>query len=422
MTSITHQEKLKLKITPETLRVQFPILNERVNGKQLIYYDNAATTQKPISVIDAISEYYKSYNANIHRGIHTLAEKATRAFEETRSTCRKFINAGEKEEIIFTSGATDGINLVSQAYGRKFLRKGDEILITAMEHHSNIVPWQMVCEQTGARLIITPVNDQGDIEIDNYNKLLSIRTKIVSITHISNALGTINPVKEMIAAAHSYGAVVLVDGAQAAAHTPIDVRALDSDFYVFSSHKVFGPTGIGILYGKRGLLESMDPYKGGGEMIREVRFEKTTYNDIPFKFEAGTPNIADVIGFGRALRFFENLPREELKAYESRLLHTATNKFKEIKGVRIIGQAREKAGIISIVADRVHHFDLGAMLDARGIAVRTGHHCAQPLMEKFGIEGTTRLSFSIYNTESELENFLEAFTDLLTILRKNGSR
>lgn len=422
MTSIIHQEKLKLKYTPETLRVQFPILSERVNGKQLIYFDNAATTQKPICVIDAITEYYKSYNANIHRGIHTLAERATRAFEETRAACREFINAREKEEIIFTSGTTDGINLVSQAYGRKFLRKGDEILITAMEHHSNIVPWQMVCEQTGAQLIITPVNDQGEIEIDNYHKLLSNRTKIVSITHISNALGTINPVKEMIAAAHSCGAVVLVDGAQAAAHTPIDVSALDSDFYVFSSHKVFGPTGIGILYGKRKLLESMDPYKGGGEMIREVRFEKTTYNDIPFKFEAGTPNIADVIGFGRALKFFEDLPREELNAYESRLLHTAARRLKEIKGVRIIGEAREKAGIISIVADRVHHFDLGAMLDARGIAVRTGHHCAQPLMERFGIEGTTRLSFSIYNTESELENFLEAFTDLLTILQRNGSR
>ena len=406
----------KINYSPETIRREFPILEQEVNGKQLIYFDNAATSQKPKCVIETLNEYYNGYNANIHRGIHTLAEKATAAFEETRSLCSEFINTREKEEVIFTYGTTDGINLVAQAYGRKFLKEGDEVIISAMEHHSNIVPWQMLCNQTGAVLKIIPVDDNGELLMDEYGKLLSGKTRMVAVNHISNALGTINPMNEIIQKAHDAGAVVLIDGAQAAAHVPIDVRNLDCDFYVFSSHKIFGPTGAGILYGKRALLEKMDPYRGGGEMISEVTFARTTYNEIPFKFEAGTPNIADVIAMGTAIRFFRGLPHDELVRFEKELLEYATSQLNEIKGLRIIGEASRKIGIISFVSDKVHHFDLGMMLDAQGIAVRTGHHCAQPLMDRFGIEGTTRLSFSIYNTKSELDRFFESLHRIINKL------
>lgn len=409
-------DKRSTTYTPETIRDEFPILNRQVNNHPLIYFDNAATTQKPKCVIDSITDYYTGYNANIHRGIHTLAEQATGAFENTRSRCAEFIHAGEKDEIIFTYGTTDGINLIATAYGNKFIKKGDEIIISAMEHHSNIVPWQILCEHTGAKLKIIPVNDDGELILEEYRRLLNKHTKFVSISHVSNALGTINPVKEIIRMAHEYDAAVLIDGAQAASHVPVDVQDLDCDFYVFSSHKIFGPTGAGILYGKRSRLESMDPYRGGGEMIKEVTFKKTTYNDLPFKFEAGTPNIADIIGLGTALQFYDELPHEDIRKNEAELLAYATGGFRELKDVRIIGEASEKTGIISFVSDRIHHFDLGMMLDTQGIAVRTGHHCAQPLMDRFNVEGTVRISLSIYNTKAELERFFEVLSTMLNSL------
>ncbi len=405
---------------PEIIREIFPLLDQRVNGKPLIYFDNAATSQKPSCVINAITDYYKEYNANIHRGIHTLAEKATSVFENSRSLCKELLNAREKEEIIFTYGTTDGINLTAQAYGRKFLKKGDEILISAMEHHSNIVPWQILCEQTGAILKIIPINDYGEIIPEEYEKLLSNKTRLVSIVHVSNALGTINPVKEITQLAHQNGAVVMIDGAQACAHVPIDVQDLDCEFYVFSSHKIFGPTGAGVLYGKRKILESMDPYRGGGEMIKEVTFEKTTYNDLPYKFEAGTPNIEAVVGLGSAINFFRDLPHEKIWKNEIELLNYITVNLKEIKGIRIIGEAKDKVGIISFISDQIHHFDLGMLLDAHGIAVRTGHHCAQPLMHRFSIDGTTRVSLSIYNTKSEIDCFLQVLTKILKSRVKNA--
>jgi cysteine desulfurase/selenocysteine lyase len=417
METVLQHIKPVIDSDPESLRKLFPILNQKVNGRPLIYFDNAATTQKPQCVIDSINDYYESYNSNIHRGIHTLAEKATSAFEKTRLTSRDFIHAREKEEIIFTYGTTDGINLVAQSYGRKFLKKEDEILISCLEHHSNIVPWQMVCGQTGASLKVVPVNDKGEIIFEEFAKLLTSKTTIVSIAHVSNALGTINPVKEIIDLSHQAGAIVLIDGAQAAAHLKIDVQELDCDFYVLSSHKVFGPTGTGILYGKRSLLEKMDPYRGGGEMIKEVHFESTTYNDLPYKFEAGTPNIADVIGFGAALNFYSSLSQEVLRKNETELLIYAGRRLHDIKGLRIIGEASEKIGILSMTVDKVHHFDIGTMLDTQGIAVRTGHHCTQPLMDRFKIEGTTRVSLSIYNTRDEIDQFIEALNRILNKLR-----
>lgn len=390
------------------IRSQFPVLHQQVNGKNLIYFDNAATTQKPEVVIDALSQYYREYNANIHRGIHSLAEKATAAYEATRIEIQKFINAPESEEIIFTTGTTGGINLVSNAFGRKFLESGDEVIISELEHHSNIVPWQMICQEKGARLKVIPIDEQGNLLIDTFKEIINNKTKIVAVNHISNALGTINPVQDIVTIAHSYGAVVLLDGAQASAHVDIDVQALNCDFYAFSAHKLFGPTGVGVLYGKRKHLEAMDPYQGGGEMISEVSFEKTTYNDIPYKFEAGTPNIADVIAFKEAITFVNSLgDKSDLLRYEQELLAAATEQLKEIPGLKIIGEAKEKIGVISFIVDGMHHFDLGMMLDARGIAVRTGHHCTQPLMKRFGIEGTVRASFSIYNTFEEVSIFVE---------------
>jgi cysteine desulfurase/selenocysteine lyase len=401
-------QNIDLTYDVSKIRSQFPVLHQQVNGKDLIYFDNAATTQKPDVVIDAINRYYREYNANIHRGIHALAEKATAAYEATRIEIQKFINAPESEEIIFTTGTTGGINLVSNAFGRKFLEPGDEVIISELEHHSNIVPWQMICQEKGARLKVIPIDEQGNLLVDVFKEIINNKTKIVAVNHISNALGTINPVKDIVAIAHAYGAVVLLDGAQASAHVDIDVHELDCDFYAFSAHKLFGPTGVGVLYGKRKHLEAMDPYQGGGEMISEVSFEKTTYNDIPYKFEAGTPNIADVIAFKEAITFVNSLgDKSNLLSYEQELLAVATEQLKEIPGLKIIGEAKEKIGVISFIVDGMHHFDLGMMLDARGIAVRTGHHCTQPLMHKFGIEGTVRASFSIYNTLEEVSIFVE---------------
>ena len=400
------------------IRAQFPVLDQLVNGKNLVYFDNAATSQKPNAVIDALTHYYQHDNSNIHRGLHTLAERATTAFEETRKTVRTFINAAESEEIIFTKGTTEGINLVAQSYGRKFLKAGDEIIITAMEHHSNIVPWQMLCEQTGAILKVIPINEKGEVLFDAYEKLLSEKTKIVSVVYISNALGTINPVKEIIEAAHKACAKVLVDAAQAAPHEKIDVQALDCDFLALSAHKMYGPTGVGILYGKRTLLEAMDPYQGGGEMINQVSFAATTYNDIPYKFEAGTPNIGDVVAFKAAMDFMTKIGHEFLYEHELALLNYGTQQLSGIDGFTPVGTAANKASVISFNIEGIHPYDMGMMLDAKGIAVRTGHHCTQPLMDIFQIEGTVRASFAVYNTMEEIDYFVDSLSEIIKRLRK----
>jgi cysteine desulfurase / selenocysteine lyase len=385
------------------LRAEFPILHQQVQGKPLIYFDNAATSQKPAEVIAALNRYYTGNNANIHRGIHTLAERATADFEATREAVRAFINAESVEQVIFTRGTTEGINLVAATYGRTFIGQGDEIVISTMEHHSNIVPWQMLCAERGATLRVIPINDQGELLLDEYEKLLTERTKLVSIVHISNALGTINPVAEMVRLAHRVGAVVLVDGAQAAPHGHIDVQAIGADFYAFSGHKVYGPTGIGILYGKRALLEAMPPYLGGGEMIKEVTFAHTTYNDLPYKFEAGTPNIADTVALKSALDFVNRVGQDQIVAHEQALLAHATQALGEVPGLKIVGTAAHKASVVSFVVDGLHPMDIGMLLDANGIAVRTGTHCTMPLMQRFGISGTTRASFAVYNTKDEID-------------------
>jgi cysteine desulfurase/selenocysteine lyase len=390
-----------------SIRNDFPILNEIINGKQLVYFDNAATTQKPRIVLDALSGYYEHYNANIHRGIHHLAEKATAAFEDSRRRLQKFINAELSEEVIFTYGTTDSINLVAQTYGRKFLKEGDEIIISTMEHHSNIVPWQMLCAEKGCILRVIPINDEGELLMDEYEKMLSEKTKFVSVVHVSNALGTINPVAEIIEKAHKVGAKVLLDGAQASSHFTIDVQALDVDFYALSLHKIYGPTGMGILYGKKELLEAMPPYRGGGEMIKQVTFEKTTYNELPYKFEAGTPNIADVVAAKYAIDYVDTLGKANIAKHENDLLLYATEAVKEIPGLRIIGQAKEKVSVLSFVIDGMHHQDIAVILDNQGIAVRTGHHCTQPLMSRLGILGTTRASFAVYNTIDEIDGLIK---------------
>lgn len=391
----------------DQIRKDFPILGTRVSGKPLVYFDNAATTQKPTAVLDGLVTYYDAYNANIHRGIHYLAEKATTAFEETRKAVREFLNAESTEEIIFTYGTTDSINLVAYTYGRKFLKAGDEILISTMEHHSNIVPWQMLCEEKGCVLKVIPIDDNGDLILEEFDRLLSEKTRLVSIVHVSNALGTINPVEYIIQKAHEVGAKVLVDGAQACSHIPVDVRQLDADFYVLSAHKLFGPTGTGILYGKKELLLAMPPFRGGGEMIKEVTFEKTTYADLPYKFEAGTPNIADVVAFRYALDYFNGLDKEGLNQHEHELLRYATEKLEALEGVKIIGKARQKISVVSFVMENIHPQDVGIILDQQGIAVRTGHHCTQPLMQRFDIPGTIRASFAPYNTREEIDALVE---------------
>ena len=387
----------------DLIRKDFPILNEVINGKQLVYFDNAATTQKPRAVLDALCGYYEHYNANIHRGIHHLAEKATAAFEDSRRRLQTFLNAPLSEEVIFTYGTTDSINLVAQTYGRKFIKEGDEIIITTMEHHSNIVPWQMLCEENGCILRVIPINDDGELLMEEYEKMLSERTKFVSVVHVSNALGTINPVKEIIKKAHEVGAKVMIDGAQASSHLHLDVQDLDCDFYSLSLHKIYGPTGMGILFGKKELLDAMPPYRGGGEMIKEVTFAKTTYNELPYKFEAGTPNIADVVAAKSALDYVDILGKENIADHENDLLIYATNALKESDGLRIIGNAKEKVSVVSFVIEGIHHQDIGVILDQHGIAVRTGHHCTQPLMQRFNITGTTRASFAVYNTIEEVD-------------------
>jgi cysteine desulfurase/selenocysteine lyase len=385
------------------LRRDFPILAERVNGKPLVYLDNAATTQKPASVIDALDAYYRHENANVHRGVHTLSQRATDDYEAARARIARFIGGVAIEEVIYTSGTTGGLNLVAQSYGRNVLRPGDDVVISALEHHSNIVPWQLVCAQTGASLRVVPVNDAGEIEMTGYERLLGPRTKIVAFTHVSNALGTITPIERVIRLAHDAGAIVVVDGAQAIAHVGVDVRALDCDFYAFSGHKIFGPTGIGALYGKAAILDAMPPYQGGGDMIRSVTFEKTEYNDLPYKFEAGTPNIAGAIGFGAAIDYVEGVGIGAIAAYEDALLDYATRRVEAIPGLRIVGTAAHKAAIVSFTLAGVHAHDVGTILDNEGIAVRAGHHCAMPVMERFGISGTARASFALYNTIEEID-------------------
>lgn len=390
----------------QKIRADFPVLDQEINGKKLVYFDNAATTQKPIAVINVLKHYYEFDNANIHRGIHTLAERATRDFEATREAVRKFLGAASTEEIIFTSGTTNGINLVASTYGRKFIKEGDEIIISGLEHHSNIVPWQMLCEEKGITLKVIPVNDRGELDMEVYDQLLSEKVKLVSVNHVSNALGTINPVKEIIAKAHAVGAVVMIDGAQATSHLDIDVQDLDADFYAFSAHKLYGPTGVGALYGKKALLEAMPPYMGGGEMIKEVTFEKTTYNELPYKFEAGTPNIADVVALKAALEYMDSIGRDKIAAHEDMLLQYATEQLLQIEGLRMIGEAKNKVSVASFVIEGIHPQDIGVLLDNLGVAVRTGHHCTQPLMKRFNILGTTRASFAVYNTIEEVDRLI----------------
>jgi cysteine desulfurase/selenocysteine lyase len=387
----------------ESIRAEFPILQSKVHGKPLVYLDNAATSQKPRFVLHAIADYYEKENANIHRGVHYLSEKATADYENVRTQVQKFLNAEKSSEIIFVRGTTEGVNLVAQTYGRKNVGAGDEILITAIEHHSNIVPWQMLCEEKGAKLRVAPINDRGELLMDEFQKALGPRTKIVAITHVSNALGTVNPVKRMVEMAHARSIPVLVDGAQAVPHLAVDVQALDCDFYAFSGHKVYGPTGIGVLYGKTKLLEAMPPYQGGGDMISSVTFEKTTYNKLPYKFEAGTPDIAGVIGLGAALEWVADVGLDAIAAHEHDLLTYATEKVSAIPGVRVIGTAVEKAGVLSFVLEDIHPHDVGTILDQEGIAIRTGHHCSQPVMDRFCIPATARASFAIYNTRADID-------------------
>lgn len=388
---------------PQKIRPHFPILHQRVNGQPLVYLDNAATTQKPRVVIDAITHYYESDNANIHRGVHYLSQRATQEYEASRETVRRFLNAADASEIVFVRGATEGINLVAQTLGRLRVGAGDEVLITAMEHHSNIVPWQILCEEKGAALRVAPISDTGDLLLDEFARLLGPRTRIVAAPHVSNALGTINPLRQMADLAHRHDAVFVVDGAQAAPHLAIDVRFLDCDFYVFSGHKLYGPTGIGVLYGKSAWLNAMPPYQGGGDMIRSVTFEKTTYNKIPHKFEAGTPDISGVIGLAAAIHYVNELGLDRIEAHERGLLRYATERVSMIPGVRLIGTAKEKASVLSFVMDGIHPHDIGTILDQEGIAIRTGHHCAQPVMERFGIPATARASFALYNTREEVD-------------------
>lgn len=400
----------------ESIREMFPILSRHLNDKELIYLDNAATSQKPQVVIDALSNYYSNYNANIHRGIHTLAEEATAAYESTRVTVRKFINAAFPEEIIFTRGATEGINLVAYTWGRKNIRAGDEIIISGMEHHSNIVPWQMLCEDKKSILKIIPVTDNGELDIEAYRNLLSSKTKLVSVVHVSNSLGTINPVKEIIDAAHRVGATVMIDGAQSTVHLDIDVQQLDCDFFAFSGHKVYGPTGVGVLYGKKDLLQSMPPFMGGGEMIKEVTFEKTTYADLPYKYEAGTPNIADTVALKSALDFINETGKDAIRKHENDLLQYAAANLETLPGLRIIGTAKEKVSVVSFVIKNMHPQDIGVLLDNQGIAVRTGHHCTQPIMARFGIPGTVRASFAMYNTKGEIDRLVNGLEKAIKML------
>ena len=395
------------------IRDDFPILKSRINNHQLVYFDNAATTQKPQSVIDGISNYYKSYNANIHRGIHSLAEKATEEFEETRSLVKEFINASSENEIIFTRGTTEGINLISSSLNKFYFNEGDEIIISEMEHHSNIVPWQMIADENKLNLKVINVSENGEIDMDHFNSLISEKTKLVSIVYISNTLGTINPVKKIIEECKENNILSVVDGAQSSAHKKIDVTDLNCDFYVFSAHKMYGPTGVGVVYGKEEILEKMPPYMGGGEMIKDVSFSNTSYNNLPYKFEAGTPNIGDVIGFKEAINYIKNIGIDDIETYEISLKKYTEDALKKIDGIKVVGTAKDKVGIFSFTTEKVHYYDLGLLLDAKGIALRTGHHCTQPLMDKYSLDGTARLSLAIYNSTEEVDYFVESLSNLI---------
>ncbi|MBK7181615.1 MAG: cysteine desulfurase [Bacteroidetes bacterium] len=401
----------------EAIRADFPILSRKVNGKQLIYFDNGATAQKPQTVIDVIDLYYKNQNANIHRGVHTLSQEITVAYENARTTIQKHLNARHAHEIIFTSGTTASINLLASSFAKKHIQAGDEIIISAMEHHSNILPWQQVCEEKGALLKVIPINQEGELLIDEFEKLISTKTKIIAVTHISNTLGTINPIKEIIAIAHSKNIPVMIDGAQAVPHTGVDVQALDCDFYVFSGHKLFGPTGVGILYGKEKYLNELPPYQVGGGTIKTVTFEKTEYADLPLKFEAGTPHISGGIGLAAAIDYIKNIGLEKIAAYEHELLLYATEALEKIAGVKIIGTAKNKASVISFSVEGLHPFDIGTILDQLGIAVRTGHHCTQPLMQFYGVPGTIRASFAFYNTKQEIDEFIKGLERTINMLK-----
>jgi cysteine desulfurase / selenocysteine lyase len=399
------------------IRADFPILKQKVHGKPLVYLDNGATSQKPQIVIDALNRYYSTENSNIHRGVHFLSERATAAYEVARQKIKSFVNARSEQEIIFVRGTTEAINLVAQSYGRTFLKKGDEIIVSAMEHHSNIVPWQMLCEQIGARLRVIPINHDGELVLDEYRRLLGEKTKLVSVTHVSNALGTIVPVKDIVRLAHERNVPVLLDGAQAVPHLKVDVQELACDFYAFSGHKLFGPTGVGVLYGRSELLDAMPPYQGGGDMISLVTFEKTHYNVLPYKFEAGTPHIAGGIGLGAAIDYLAGLDWERVAAHEHALLAYATSALSSIEGLRIIGTAREKVGVISFVFDHVHAHDVGTILDQEGVAVRAGHHCAMPVMQRFGVPATTRASFALYNTREEIDVLVRGIHRALKVFK-----
>jgi cysteine desulfurase/selenocysteine lyase len=402
------QQNQSLRFDVKKIRNDFPILHQIINGKPLVYLDNAATSQKPKNVLDAIEKYYREYNSNIHRGVHTLSENATEAYELARLKIKNFINARSNKEVIFVRGATEAINLVAQSFGRNSLNKNDEIIITELEHHANIVPWQLLSEQTGATLKFIPINDNGELIIEEYEKLLSKNTKIVAVGHISNALGTINPIKTIIDMAHEYGAKVLIDGAQATSHTSVDVQKLDCDFYAFSGHKVFAPTGVGVLYGKEALLEEMPPYQGGGDMIKMVTMMETQYNDLPYKFEAGTPNISGTIGLGAAIDYVNEIGLENISQYENELLSYANQLASEITGLKFIGTAKQKTSILSFTLKGIHPHDIGTILNNEGIAIRTGHHCAMPVMERFKIPATSRASFAFYNTHEEIDVLIKA--------------
>ena len=399
------------------IREDFPVLHQMVNGKPLVYLDNAATTQKPQAVIDALVRYYSTDNSNVHRGVHTLSQRATEDYDSGRSKARQFLNAASDEEIIFVKGTTDGINLVAHSYARQHLGEGDEIIISTMEHHSNIIPWQVLCQEKGAHLRVIPISDAGELLMDEYESLLSSRTKLVAITHVSNVLGTVNPIKQIVEMAHSQGVPVLVDGAQATPHMPVDVQKLGCDFYVFSGHKIYGPTGIGVLYGKAEVLEAMPPYQLGSDMIKSVTFERTVYNDLPYKFEAGTPNIAGVIGMGAAIDYLTEIGMDRIDNYEHGLLEYGTECLSGIDGVKIVGNAPGKASVLSFVMDCAHPHDIGTILDTEGVAIRTGHHCAQPLMNRYGVPATARASLSFYNTRDEVDLLVKAIDRVIEVFR-----
>lgn len=400
----------------EKIRAQFKILDTTVYGRPLVYFDNAATTQKPECVINALADYYRTLNSNIHRGAHYLSSEATDRYEQTREKVRAFVNASKKEEIVFTRGTTESINLVASSFGREFLHQGDEVIISGMEHHSNIVPWQLACEQKGASLKVIPFSDQGVLDLDSYKTLFSDKTRIVAVNHVSNTLGTVNPIAEIIQIAHSHGVPVLIDGAQAISHLAVDVQALDCDFYCFSGHKMYAPMGIGVLYGKEEWLDKLPPYQGGGEMIKDVTFERTTYNELPFKFEAGTPSVGDTLALKSAIEFMQSIGIENIATYEQQLLDYATQRLNAIEGIRIFGTAPQKTSVVSFLIGNAHPYDIGTLLDKLGIAVRTGHHCTQPIMDRYGIPGTVRASFAAYNTKEEIDTFIAGIERIAPML------